>query len=194
MEIRSKAEFFALWEAGLLGNRTQLWRDPLEAALWGAQRSLNTNGGLLKPEIGFRELRKPGTSGAGKWQKVPWSKVRETAAVWRSEGRDFICDDGAPDDKRTLCGEICRTYRGLEGSLGVVQCPMREAMAKGLLLPRSPATVMALIYRYMDPSSQDDLWQLLELYPNAAIELSCFTVNVGVFPRRNTIFWEVRDY
>ena len=103
-------------------------------------------------------------------------------------------DDGAPDDKRTLCGEVARTYRGLEGTLGVVQMPMREAMKKGLLLPRSGATVLALLDKYMDPSSRDDLDALLDLYPDATVELSCFTVDVGVIPGRNTIFWEVRDY
>lgn len=196
MKIRSKREFFELWEAGVLGNRTRLWRDPLEAFEWGRDhssfRGLDVPQG--HPEIGFRELRKPGTVGKGAWEKVPWHRVLETAERWRAEGRDFIMDDGAPDDKRTLTGEICRSWNGLGGVLGVVQMPMREAMAKGLLLPRTGATILALLERYMDPSSRDDLWALLDLYPDAAVEFSCFTVNVGVFPHRNTIFWETRDY
>lgn len=187
-EIRSKRQFFELWEAGVLGNRTRLWRDPLDAWRWGMEQQR----GILKPEIGFREIRTG--AGAGKWEKVPWTRVLPTAHQWEREGRRFVMDDGAPDDKRTLCGEICRTYRGLEGTLGVVQMPMREAMAKGLLLPRSGATVLALLDRYMDPSSRDDLDALLELYPDATIEFSCFTVDVGVIPNRNTLFWETRNY
>jgi hypothetical protein len=198
VEIRSKRQFFSLWEAGVLGNRTRLWRDPLEAFEWGRDNSSfrawktgNWNHSDL-PEIGFREIRSG--VGAGKWEKVPWHRVLNTAERWTAEGRQFIMDDGAPDDKRTLCGEVCRTYRGWEGILGVVQMPMREAMKRGLLLPRTGATVLALLDRYMDPSSRDDLDALLELYPDATIEFSCFTVDVGVFPGRNTIFWEVRNY
>jgi hypothetical protein len=196
VKVRSKAEFFQLWEAGMLGNRTRLWRDQQNAVNWAAARSKKIFGFYqpLQPEIGFREIRKAGSAGAGKWQKVPWGEVLATAEEWRAEGRNFIMDDGAPDDKRTLCGEICRSWNGLGGVLGVVQMPMREAMAKGLLLPRTGAAINALLERYMDASSRDDLDGLMELYPDAAIEFSCFTVNVGVFPRRNTLFWEVRDY
>jgi hypothetical protein len=187
VRIRNKAEFFRLWEAGVLGNRTRLWRDPEEAYHWGREQGR----GLALPKIGFREI---GKTGGGAWEKVPWSSVLLTAFRWQKLGRKFIMDDGAPDDKRTLSGEVCRTYRGLEGSLGVFQIPMREAMAKGLLLPRSGSTILALLDRFMDPSSIADLHALLDLYPDAAVEFSCFTVNVGIFPGRNTIFWETRNY
>jgi hypothetical protein len=191
MRIASKQQFFLLWEAGVLGNRTRLWRDPQEAHFWGMQQKL----GILKPEIGFRELRKTGTAGAGAWEKVPWHRVLETAERWKAEGRQFIMDDGAPDDKRTLQGEVCRTYRGLEGFLEVGgKLPMRPAMAAGLMHHYSYAATKALLDRYMDPSSRDDLDALLELYPDAAVEFSSFTVNVGIFPGRNTIFWETRNY
>lgn len=183
MKITSKAEFFRLWEAGVLGNRTRLWRDPIQCWMDCCQFDIL--------EVGFREL---GKAGGGHWEKVHFTKVMETAAAWKQAGHNFVMDDGAPDDKRTLCGEVCRTYRGLEGILGVVQCPMRIAMQRGLLLPRSYATVNALLDRYMDASSRDDLEALLELYPDATVEFSCFTVNVGIFPARNTIFWETRDY
>lgn len=179
MRVTSKAEFFQLWKAGALGNRTQLWDDPWDAIKAGA------------PEVGFREI---GKAGGGKWEKVRLIHVLTTAKRWRDEGRRFVMDDGAPDDKRTLCGEVCRTYRGLEGILGVVQCPMRVAMQQGLLLPRTGAAVLALLDRYMDASSRDDLEGLLDLFPDATVEFSCFTINVGVFPNRNSLFWETRDY
>lgn len=193
-EIRSKQQFFSLWEAGVLGNRTRLWRDPLAAWYWG--RDTNLSSETMPddlPEIGFREIRKG--AGAGKWEKVPWHRVLVTADQWRAEGRKFVMDDGAPDSKRTLQGEICRTYRGLEGYLDTVgQLPMRPAMAAGHMRHCTGATVLALLDRFMDPSSRDDLDALLELYPNATIEFSCFSVNVGVFPGRNTLFWETRNY
>lgn len=189
-EIRSKRQFFELWEAGVLGNRTRLWRDPELAREWAFKES-NQRGKVM--EIGFREIRVG--AGAGKWEKVPWYFVLATANQWEREGRRYILDDTCPNELTTLCGEICRTFRGLEGTLAVEPwCGMRDAIKRGLLLPRSGATVLALLDRYMDPSSRDDLQDLLDLYPDAVVEFSCFTVDVGVLPNRNTIFWETRNY
>lgn len=180
MQIRSKAEFFRLWEAGVLGNRTNLWRDPNDAFISGA------------PEIGFREV---GKSGGGAWTKVPRMDVYATAADWHKLGRNFIMDDGCPDEHRGLQGEICRTYRGLEGFLDVGGgLPMRSAMAAGHFRSYSPTEVLALVEQFMDPSSKDDLFLLLDQYPDATIEFSTFRVDVGVFPNRNTLFWETRNY
>ena len=180
MKISSKAEFFHLWKAGVLGNRTNLWDDPQRAFDSGA------------PEIGFREL---GKSGGGAWTKVSRNHVFDTAREWTNLGRRFILDDGCPDELRILQGEICRSCRGLEGFLDTTaKLPMRKAMAAGHMRHCSGATVLALLDKFMDPSSQDDIRDLLDLYPDATIEFSCFSVDVGVFPGRNTLFWEVRNY
>lgn len=182
-KIKTKAEFFALWEAGVLGNRPHLFRDA--GAAFGS--------GF--PLVGFREL---GKAGGGKWQRVPHVDILETARQWTAAGRKFIMDSAtypADDSKITLQGEVCRTYRGLEGTLGY--CPgyaMRPAMAAGLLKPYGGAAVRTLLDRWMDPSSQDDLRDLLDLYPEATVEFTCFSIDTGVFPGRNTLFWECRGY
>ena len=179
--IRNKAEFYRLWEAGVLGNRTNIWHDPARA-----------HRECKNLEIGFRQI---GKAGGGKWEKVPRDEVFNCAARWSAEGRKFIMDDGAPDWCRTLQGEVCRTYRGLEGYLDTVgKLPMRPAMAAGHMRMCSGATIRALLDRFMDPSSQEDLAALLDLFPDATVEFSCFGIDVGVFLGRNTIFWETRDY
>jgi hypothetical protein len=184
VKILNKREFFELWEAGCLGNRTRLWRDP-EQAVRDAKR-------LEIPEIGFRQM---GRAGGGAWEKVPRSRVIETASRWREAGRSFILDDGAPDEYRTCQGEIARTYRGLEGYIEVGgHLPMRQALAAGLMKSVGPAMVLALLDRFMDPSSRDDLDAIWDLYPDATVEFTCFSRDVGVLPGRNTLFWEVRDY
>ncbi len=201
-EVRNKAQFYEMWEAGLLGNRTRIWRDPVKAFEWGRDRSnfrAWKNGRWDKPtglpEIGFREIRPAGTPGAGRWQKVPWSQVIATAEEWRAEGRNFIMDDGAPDEYRTLQGEVVRTERGLEGFLDLEgKLPMRPAMAAGYMKHYGYLQTRLLLERYMDANSRDDLDMILDLFPDHAVEFSTFTVNVGVFPRRNTLFWEVRAY
>jgi hypothetical protein len=124
--------------------------------------------------------------------------ILETARQWTAAGRKFIMDSAtypADDSMITLQGEVCRTYRGLEGTMGYCSgYSMRAAMAAGLLQPRSGSEVLALLDRWMDPSSQDDLRDLLDLYPEATVEFTCFTIDTGVIPGRNTLFWECRSY
>ena len=194
MKIGSKAEFFKLWEAGLLGNRTRLWRDPQQAYKWAVHEVATKDLPFGHPLIGFREIR-PYGAGAGKWERVSWLYLLDTCQLWDNEDRKYLLDDGCPDDKKTIQGEICRTIRGWEGFIDTVGTKtMRPAMAAGHMKPFKGAAVLAILHHYMDPSSMDDVYQILDLYPDATIEFSCFTVDVGVFPGRNTLFWEVRDY
>lgn len=192
MKITSKKEFFRLWEAGVLGNRTQLWRP-------GQWREAFH--GSLDPEgVGFRQLN---TAGGGRWERVKHPLIEETHARWMSYNIDFRMDDGVPNHMTTMQGEICRGLRGLEGFVAIAGVtspeprglpPMRLSIKAGMHRNVSGSTLLALVQRYMDPSSQDDLWMLLDLYPDATVEFASFACDVGVFPNRNTIFWEVRDY
>jgi hypothetical protein len=182
MQIRSKREFFEAWRAGLLGNRSPLYLTLDEALASGEAR------------IGFREI---GKQGGGAWEMTTCrEEVSDVYARWKAEGRNFIMDSSIPNHRSTLQGEVCRTFRGLEGFLAVGYNlpPMRTSMKEGRLKPVTGATILNLVSRYMDPSSQEDLWALLELYPDATIEFTCFDVDVGTIPYRNTLFWEVRDY
>jgi hypothetical protein len=193
VKIVSKHIFFSLWEAGVLGNRTRLWRDPQEAFFWGRDECSRLGCPINHPQIGFREI---GKSGGGKWEKVYWADVLDTAAQWIREGRKFIMDDGVPSERSVMQGEICRTYRGLESFLAVGHGlpPMRQSIAQGLHRPYGYVATRVILDQYMDPSSRDDLEMFLELYPDATIELACFDVEVGNIPHRRVMFWEVRDY
>jgi len=184
VKISSKNEFFRLWKLGVLGNRTRLWDNPYHA--WNDSLELNIK------ELGFRQI---GKAGGGAWEKGPREDVFEIADRWGREGRKFIIDDGAPDWCRTLQGEICRTHRGMEGYLDTIgKLPMRPAMAAGHMKSYTYVMVNYLLNKYMDASSRDDIEMLLEIYPEATIEFSCFGIDCGVFPNRSTIIWEVRNY
>jgi hypothetical protein len=194
MIIQSKRKFYELWEAGVLGNRTKIFHTLEEAFADGA------------PKIGFREI---GKTGGGAWILITMKdtdvhgdralfehRVKIVFDNWKMLGRTFIMDNAVPNDKSTMQGEICRTYRGLESFLAVGRGlpPMRITMAQGLHQARGGAATNVLLDRYMDASSRDDLRDLLDLYPDSAIEFTCFSVNVGNLRARNTIFWEVRNY
>lgn len=180
MKIKSKVEFFRLWQAGCLGNKLRTWDDPAAAVASGV------------PLVGFREL---GKAGGGAFQMAERDQIRLVAAEWELKGRRYVVCEAAPDHRATLQGEVCRTFNGMEGAMGLSGgLRMRDAIAAGLLKPRSYLETIVLLNRYMDPSSRDDLDALLDLYPDAAVEFTCYEVNVGDLPGRNTIFWETRDY
>lgn len=188
MEIRSKREFYELWRAGVLGNRTLIW-DTIEEAL------------DYRPKLhkfGFREI---GKTGGGAWELAAREAAKGTYLRWKREGRKLIIDGSVPNNHSVLQGEVCRTFKGMESFLcertdlnisGLP--PMRITMSQGLHRHRGYLETKLLIEKYMDPSSRDDLDILFEKYPEAAIEFTCFDINVGVFPHRNCIFWEVRNY
>lgn len=182
MKITSKTEFYRLWENGVLGNRTNIYRSPLKAWQSGF------------PLIGFRQL---GQAGGGKWERVPRSEFWATVRRWFDlEYTPFIMDSAtypAGDADITLQGEVCRTFRGWEGFMGYTPgLPMRKAFP--YMRAVSGSEILVLFNRWMDPSSQDDLRDLLDLYPDAIVEFTCFTKDVGNIPGRNTIWWETRNY
>jgi len=184
MKILYKSWFFEDWKKGVLGNRTSLWDNPLEAYQAAKERNI---------EIGFREV---GKAGGGAWCRVPSCDVLDIASEWTKCGRKFLMDDGVPNHHSTLQGEVCRTFEGLQSYLavGFPIPPMRISMKLGLHKHRGYLETKELLDRYMDPSSRDDLEMLLELYPDATVEFTCFDIDVGNIPSRNTMMWEVRDY
>jgi hypothetical protein len=183
MTIRCKAEFYQLWEAGCLGNRTQIFHT-LEDAIRGTPSGM----------VGFREI---GKTGGGRWDRsANHDEARQLYFEWCMEGRRFIMDDGVPNWRSTMQGEINRGIEGLYGyiAVGYGLPPMRLSMAQGLHRHYYRVQVRVLMQHYMDPASQDDVDALLDLYPEATIEFACFDVGVGHILGRNTIFWETRNY
>jgi hypothetical protein len=212
MKIASKRQFFGLWRDGVLGNRTLLTEDLGEALSWKTKH------------IGFREIGRAGGGAwelapvkdayvvFARWKQagrtfimdggVPNDKSTMQGEVCRTEKgiESFLCvRDIIVKDFQFIAMhqyreglDIPDTVKEFLESKGLP--PMRQSIARGLHQHRGYLETRMLLARYMDPSSRDDLDALLDLYPDASIEFTCFSVNVGVFPARNTIFWETRDY
>jgi len=186
MEIRHKRDFYALWRAGLIGNYIRTWESLDEALASGV------------PEIGFREVSR----GGGWWELAKREHARDVADRWESVGRRYILDEGIPNWKVTMQGELVRTHEGLRGFIALASRvayghfglpPMRISIANGMHENYTYAQTRALMTRFMDGTSRDMVDDLFELYPDAAIEFATFTCNVGVL-RCNTLIWEVRNY
>jgi hypothetical protein len=179
-EIKTKAQFYRLWEAGLLGNRLQVWRRAEDAHASGV------------PSVGFREI---GAAGGGRLDIVGRDLIFQTAAEWTAAKRPYMICESAPDHRATVQGEVCEVPGlGLRGMLGYsAGLRMRDAIAQGKLLNRGLAETRLIVRRYLDERSQDTLERLLREYPGAAVEFTCYDIPVGA-ERTNTIFWEVRHY
>lgn len=184
MQINSKAEFFRLWEAGVLGNRLQIWRDEYEA-----RHACFTQ---LIDVVGFREIK----LGAGSLAIVDRRDIFSTAIEWRKLNRNFMICQSAPDHLATVQGEVYRTVGGWRGFIAAPVLNgqrMRESLRSNARDCRG-VEITELLDRYMDQNSRDDLEQLDELYPEHVVEFTCYSVELGQLPHRNTIFWEVRNY
>ena len=104
---------------------------------------------------------------------------------------EFYIAAMAPTDKTTFQGEVTIGNCGVELTYSTVVAPMREALAKNTQISQG-IMALSLMRHYMDPSSYDWAQELLVTYPGHIVEFSCYSVNWGTIPHRNTVIWEVR--
>jgi len=183
MEIRTKAEFFRLWESNALGFRLRTWPGTPE----GLADALASE----VPIFGFRQLQ----IAAGAFEIAPRAEVAAVAALWMRVGRVFCICEAAPDQLATIQGEIMGRGTARRGLIGRVKNAkrMRDSLRDGDLTPQGPAACLYLVNTYMAHGSREDLDALQELYPDSVIEFTCYGSHEFT-PGRNTIFWEVRNY
>lgn len=180
MEITSKAQFFQLSRQGLLGNTLRSWTDVRDTYRCG---------------VAYFGLRQIAAGGGGDHVIVAACDLPFMADHWTARGKRFIIEEAAPDEDVQLQGEIGRTYHGWIGRLGVqTKSRMRDAADRGLLKDLFGLKVVTLLEHFVDPSSLDDMRDLLDQYPDAIIEFASYPYNLGKIPRRNTLIWEVRNY
>ena len=172
MQVRNKQEFYRLWNLGRFGNTLQSWTD---------LKSFQESG--YRGSTGLRFLQ-PGRI---------MIEVRSAQEVERHfvEGTHIICES-ASDDKLTIQGEIQLSPRHYD---------LRYSVEPGYRMPEGlrrfqqhthGLNAMCQVRTRMDPSSWDDLQEILDDFPNAVVEFSCYQMDVGSARGRNTIFWEVR--
>ena len=137
-------------------------------------------------------------SGGGKCQyDIPLEDIDTAWQQWIDEGysedRMFMNDSSNYDSHLLIQGEICTSHRGVELRYSTIKKKMRLALAEkeeytyGL-------KAKTLLRHFLDPSSYDTLFELLDVYEDHVIEFSTWDRGFGDIPSRNTIIWEVRKY
>ena len=181
MIVKDKREAFALYHGGKFGNKLRTW-DTVKDFVYSRY-------------VGLVTMRYKGHGGAWVAYNVPHDQVADTAKQWIREGADplrIVVNESAPDDRLTMQGEVVLVPQGLALFYSTEKTKMRIAMQNGIQVYHREAN--ALMRRYCFPSSYDDLMDLLQMYPDAAIEFSCYAMAVGDCRGRNTVIWEVRNY
>jgi len=86
-----------------------------------------------------------------------------------------------------------KTHLGFVLWYTTVKEPMNSGLEKESLYAQG-LKAQILLKTHMSELSYEDLIALMELFPNSAIEFSCYRIPVGIISGRNTVIWEVRNY
>lgn len=176
---RTKAEFYQRYHAGEFGNRPRSWPD--FAAL---QADANWQGQLIS-------ARSSTVSNGPIYLSQTLDAIRQ-ANGGTLDGLTFV--EPIPHHRNLIQGEICRTEGPLELTYSTrLNVPQRDC--RGPHGKHASGVVASVMLRhFMYPSDFDHLMELVERFPDAAIEFSVFDCFVGVLPMSNTLIWEVREY
>jgi hypothetical protein len=170
---RNKREFYRRWLLGEFGNYPATWTTADDLRNSGYQGPLSvrslTPAGRMETGVSVQEaLSRDWYGGVVFQQTMP--------------DQDLIIQGALGSDPAGLWLDFC-----LEPNINFRQAMAKASQVQGL------QTVMVL-RSYVDPPSLDDLFELVERFPNAVIEFATFRRPVGVYPHRNTVIFEVREY
>jgi len=172
MRIANKAQFYRLFDAGLLGNRLP--------ALALAELDPEQTYSIRVKQAGGRTL-----------YGIRGRDVPQAAAVCLGE---VVITPTAPDDRLTIQGEIMRDHHQLRLFYATDPLPMKPALRKSGREVRGLAAE-SFLRTYCRPASYDMLMELLDAYDDAIVEFSAYRGGVGADPTHNVLIWEVRsDY
>jgi hypothetical protein len=185
-QIKTKREAIDLAQRGRFGNTMPVWKSLEEVEASGY------TGNVM---VRYAE---PGSA----WN-IPSADLA-TAGYWVHA----FCRQGALLEKfhftvggscgsRLINGEVMQNYLGFQLHYNDTQptMVMRESLKQENGVKNASGLQAKLILQhYMDPSSYADLEAIWDEWPDAVVEFTVFSQDVGNIPRRNTIFWEVRSY
>lgn len=179
--LSRKADYYALWHAGRLGNKLRSWASPREIP------SHYRGGVMIRDSV----------PGWGSAHVVPRSQVPQE--IRRLQGRRLHFNEAAPDAQAILQGEILRE----PGGIYLFAAERRREDVGKLLRMRDVLpfakhyrglAALHLLRRHLHPSCVEDLEILLDLFEDHVVEFSAYSRHLGDWPSRNAIIWEVRRY
>jgi hypothetical protein len=185
--VDSKAEFFRLSQNFEFGNRLRQWN-------WQEFLSLLNNGGA-PPAVSVRNTGVPGQMKMQRYRMPPCEAYEHCQGLIRAGYAvdSLLLDESAPDDCVTLQCEVMNSSRFIELRYALNAHGMGMRQAYEIMSHAWGSRALTILRRHLDASSQDNLFRILEEYGDSCVELSAYSIPVGVLGW-NTIFWEVRNF
>lgn len=189
--IKTKAESIGLEMQGAFGNRLRSWNslselmdDPYDGLVAIRYKEPNSN---------FCQYDVP--------KELVKVRVNFQIATAGAQLEKFFFNEMGPHAPtgRIFQGEVMRTTEYLYLYYSLEDMPMRPALkdhgkhATGL-------RALSLLRMYMESSAFEDLQVIFDTWPNAVVEFTTFSKACGHVVgresnfRRQTVFWEVREY
>lgn len=180
--VLTKSDMYKRWLRNEFGNRLRMWTTRQE---W-----LDSG---FKGRMGLR-YNIPGS----RFCKYNLEHEEVDAAVEQFvfDGADrnlILYCEAAPDMHITMQGEVIQSPNSYELLYSTVKAQMRTALSERPQWARG-LDALNIIKQHMNNVSHEDFQELMTAYPEHAIEFSCYDINVGNAPHRNTLIWEVRKY
>jgi len=182
--IRSKPEYYALAARGLAGNSPRIWT--------------SASAFCLESEDAMAGLRMT-KAASGKFRPyVPRGKLRKTIQKLGLKPGEFYISEILPPDNALIAGEVGCPHGDWVFYYTYQKDQMRKALVESGQYVYGRLAVWGLLGKYCSPSDVDDLHALFDLYSpggmSPIIELTAASKNLGMFPHRNTLIWEIRHY
>lgn len=187
--VRDKEDYYFLYNNGFIGNRPLTWNsiDEIARSGWKGKICLRGKNGIPRSKSRFNLTFQ---------ETVNYMNKLSEEGIYP---KDLTFNQSMPDEYLTIQGEVTREGRLVGGTpdwiyltYSTIQEPMNIALEEETLHMQG-IKALTFIKEYMDGPSYENLTDLFDTFPESNVEFSCYNIGVGDL-KRNTIFWEVRNY
>jgi hypothetical protein len=203
-KVRSKAEFFRLSQEMVFGNRLQqfgwklfdeMFQDCRNARCIGREPWYDSELPPMPEKVSVRNVLAGGDERVQRYRLGPAFAHAHCVSLIKTHivtPEQLILDESAPDHLVTLQAEVRNSERFIDMRFALHSgVGMRPAYAA--MKPVSGIRAVTILKEYLDAPSWDNLCEILHVYSESVVELSSYSVPVGVLGL-STIIWEVRNY
>lgn len=183
-QIRTKEEFYALYNRGLIGNMLRNWT----VDEWSKLREYPVDTVAVRCKSAAMPFMRYDLQPDSALEYVLDICSKHTVGPeW------FQFAECAPDHDNTLQGEVMRSpgYVYLQYSLHGGQRMRHMLSTHGATKHVEGLRAVMLLKQYMDAKAYDTLQYIWDRWPDAVVEFCCYKYALGVM-KSNTLFWEAR--
>jgi hypothetical protein len=185
--IKTKTEYYKRCELLQVGNTLRFWNsyDELAASDY-------------KGTVSIRNMIKDGTTNKVRLYEIPQDDLPRILSTLKDVSELGFTED-PPNKYRTIQGEFSYVSGKPVLTYTFLKEPMYLAFKKEQL-HKDGLSATILLNEYCDPSSYEWIISATEIFGDHThvnipiIEFTCFSINIGSIPNRNTIIWEIRNY